>query len=64
MPLSETCCPRCTRRIHLMAGVNVIESLKRHTFLVCWKCRLIASTKPERNWITIKQAKKLAEASR
>lgn len=64
MPINETCCPKCAKRPHLMAGVNVIEALKRHTFLVCWKCKLIASTKPERNWITIKAAKKLAKAHR
>lgn len=64
MPINETPCPKCSKRLHLMAGVNVIEHFKRHTFLVCWKCKLIASVKPDRKWITIKEARKLAEATR
>lgn len=62
MPLNDQSCPRCSKRLHLMAGINVIEQFKQHTFLVCWKCRLIASTKPKRNWISIKEAKRLAVA--
>ena len=59
MPLNKTACPKCGTRVHIMAGVNVLEQFKRHCFLVCWKCKLVASTKPERTWINIKDAKKM-----
>lgn len=59
MPLNETGCPKCGTRVHIMAGINVAEQFKSHAFLVCWKCKLIASTRPERQWILIKDAKRM-----
>ena len=59
MPLNSTSCPKCAARVHVMAGINVLAQFKQHTFLVCWKCKIVATTKHERTWIKIKDAKRM-----
>ena len=63
MPLNETPCPRCSRRVHVMAGINVLPNFPQSVFLVCWKCKIIAHPREDRKWITIKEAKAVRQNS-
>ncbi len=49
MPLNETPCPRCNRRVHVMAGINVLPNFPQSVFLVCWKCKIIAHPREDHN---------------
>lgn len=59
MPPNETPCPQCSKRLHIMAGINVLPQFPQSLFLVCWKCKLIAHTRDDRKWMPIKEAKRL-----
>lgn len=59
MPLNDTPCPRCGTRYHLMAGVNVLPQFPEHTFLVCWKCRIVKHTSQRSTWKPIAEAKRI-----
>lgn len=42
-----------------MPGVNVLEQFKEHTFLVCWKCRIVKHTSQRSTWKPIAEAKRI-----
>lgn len=57
--LGETPCPQCSKRCHMMAGVNVPGGDTRETYLVCWTCGL-RNQVPSNDWLPIRSPKSQA----
>lgn len=53
MPISETPCPTCGARCHLMAGINLRPDLKEFRVLVCWPCKMARKVMFNSTWESI-----------
>lgn len=59
MALNDIACPRCGKRCHLMAGINVLPAFPESMFVVCWNCEIVRSQKRDGGWKTLKEAKQI-----
>jgi len=63
MPLDDTPCPFCGKRTDMVAGINVIPAWRHLAFLVCWKCNRIRVAHGGRDWLTLQEARRKANAT-